>query len=766
MGFPHFFRYVTVSVLICVATQLWGQIEYGGTPAGPGSAPVPTVHLPAPDLRSLRAEDEINDGDKSVPYRFGANIPVDIGIEDFGAAEIGSDGSRTVWMSVKSPGAVSLNFQFDVFDIPEGARVFIYSPDMRRVKGSYTRENASEINSLGVGLIYGDEAIIEYTEPAEFGGTGRLHLDNVTHGYRSIAPAADRVKTGPFGNAGLCNINVNCPEGLPYDFEKRSVAIIVVNNNGLCTGALVNNTAQDFEPYFLTANHCLPGFTGQVANWVFYFNHEAPNCIGNDGPVDQSVSGANLLARSAHSDFALLRLSAAPPDEFGVCYAGWNVSDDEEAVTSAVGIHHPRGDVKKICFADGAPSHRSNTADFVNETWFVDRWDSGVTEPGSSGSPLFDQNGNIIGVLSGGAAACNGGVNNGLHDFYGRLDVAHSFGDNAAERLSDWLDPINSGLTRIPNTCEAPPVPDDLTLARFDNVETSECNAALFSPEMSVINTGTSTAVSLTYTFSLNDAPADTLSMDINIEPGQVQTLTLPEVQPADGENSLRVEVITVNGVPDEREAGNVIRTVFYRFFEDAEVRVRIRLDDYPQETTWRITSENGTALYTGGPYGANDPGSTVTESFCIGREMCFYFEIFDLAGDGLCCAFGQGFYAVEDGDGRVRATGASFGSEARHTICYRLPGAPIPEEDVRFGIYPNPTDFSATFLLKGHRGDEAEIRVFDTRGRAVWQNLTYSAESEIAEFPFPANQLNAGVYVVVIEAGGERYSSRMVVVR
>ncbi len=746
--------------------HLFAQIGHGGTPAGRADDLPEFLTLPAPDLRALAREDAINDTLKGIPYRFGANIPTDIGTNNAGEFTVTDAGDYMWRVAVKSPGAVSLNFQFDVFDIPEGGRVFIYSPDMRHVKGSYTRENAGERLSLGVGLIYGDEAVIEYTVPAEHAGEGRLHIDNITHGYRSIAPAADRIKSGPFGNAGLCNINVNCPQGLPFEFEKRSVALIVVNNNGICSGALVNNTAVNSEPYFLTANHCLPAFTGQVANWVFYFNHEAPDCIGNDGPIDQSISGANLIARSGHSDFALLRLSAVPPEDFDVCYSGWNISDEEDAVTSAVGIHHPRGDVKKICFADGAPYHQANTANFVNETWFIDRWESGVTEPGSSGSPLFDQNGDIIGVLSGGAAACNGAVNNGLHDFYGRLGVAWDFGDNQATRLSEWLDPINSGLTRLPNSCTAPPVPNDLTLAGFGNPETTACDDGTVIPDLTVVNTGTAPALSFTYTLSFNSAPADTLSADIDLEPGQSQTIILPEFQPADGENSLRVEVLTVNGVIDEREAGNVMQKAFYRFFEDAEVRVIIRLDDYPEETSWSITSENGTLLYAGGPYTTNPQGSTVTESFCIGRDMCYYFEIFDLAGDGLCCGFGQGFYRVEDGEGNVRASGARFGSNERTTICNRLPGAPIPDEETVFGIYPNPADQSATLLLKGHRGDRTEVRVYDIQGRAVWQNLNTVAEREIFEFAFPANQLQAGVYVIVIDAGGERYTERMVIAR
>ena len=61
------------------------------------------------------------------------------------------------------------------------------------------------------------------------------------------------------------------------------------------------------------------------------------------------------------------------------------------------------------------------------QVWYMDAWDEGVTEPGSSGSPLFDQNGRIIGQLYGGSAACQGTSANG-YDYYGRLGVSWGLG--------------------------------------------------------------------------------------------------------------------------------------------------------------------------------------------------------------------------------------------------------------------------------------------------------------------------------------------------
>ncbi len=88
----------------------------------------------------------------------------------------------------------------------------------------------------------------------------------------------------------------------------------------------------------------------------------------------------------------------------------------------------------------------------------------GTTEPGSSGSGLWDPESQLlIGTLSGGVAAC------GLLEFdcNGMFAVAWDRGASASERLQDWLDPDNEG----PLTVEGanPNLVPDLPLDIPDN---------------------------------------------------------------------------------------------------------------------------------------------------------------------------------------------------------------------------------------------------------------------------------------------------------
>ena len=111
-------------------------------------------------------------------------------------------------------------------------------------------------------------------------------------------------------------------------------------------------------------------------------------------------------------------------------------------------MHHPGGDIMKIARNDQAstkvPFNFNGNA--TTQMWLISDWDYGVTEGGSSGSILMNENELIIGQLAGGQAACAGTDDNDRFDVYGRMDVSWNSGFNASQRLRDWLDPGNTAV--------------------------------------------------------------------------------------------------------------------------------------------------------------------------------------------------------------------------------------------------------------------------------------------------------------------------------
>jgi hypothetical protein len=390
---------------------------------------VPVEIMPKVDVKQLLAEDSLSEIYKDVPWRFGENIPVSFDLDNSGTWNVFPNGDRIWRLGIKCPGAYTINLTFDNYILPKGAKLFVYNIDKTQVIGAFTDFNNREDGVFATTLVRGEEIVIEYFEPSGTAFPGKLHLNRVTHGYRD---AFSYIKS--FGQAGSCNNNVHCPEAADWQNQVRSACMLVTGGNGFCSGSLVNNTSQDGIPYILTANHCY----SNPATWVFWFNWESPTCPNPPtSPPYNSVSGATLKAKYSDSDFCLVQMSSTPPSNYNVYYAGWNKKDT--AGSSGACIHHPSGDIKKISYVSTPFVSNTWSGTPANSHWQV-FWSDGVTEPGSSGSPMFDQFHHVVGQLHGGPSACGASQ---LWDFYGKFSMSWDRGTTSSTRLKDWLDPTN-----------------------------------------------------------------------------------------------------------------------------------------------------------------------------------------------------------------------------------------------------------------------------------------------------------------------------------
>lgn len=99
------------------------------------------------------------------------------------------------------------------------------------------------------------------------------------------------------------------------------------------------------------------------------------------------------------------------------------------------------------------------------------------------------------------------------------------------------------------------------------------------------------------------------------------------------------------------------------------KVFFRLVLDNYPTETSWRLTNAAGQIVKSGGPYLKTQAGQTVLDTFCL-PNGCYNFRILDSYGDGICCAYGAGSYTLRNAANQVIATGGQFGAEEIKSFC------------------------------------------------------------------------------------------------
>lgn len=430
------------------------------------------IELPPLDLTAIHAEDSINDLDKSQPWRYGIQRPLQLDLNEDGVWTTLPNNRGRIWqVAIKSTDAINISVNFDDFYIPPGARLFLFNEDRTETSKAYTAQNNRSNKQLGSWYVNDDIIWVEYYEPTTVTESVELAIGSVIHGYRMGKVDEWAGLNRGLNDSGDCNYDVNCPIGEDFDdykdIVKKAVTILNLGNGYLCSASLVNNTASDKTPYLLTANHCLEN--SNPALWSIRFNWISPSPVcaevgeSADLQTNFTMSGAELRANNALSDFALVELVNNIPNTWDIAFAGWDNSD--ALPIFEVGIHHPNGDIMKICRDDSGAIHENAAG---TQVWLIgggavgtgNGWEIGTTESGSSGSPLFNESGKIIGQLYAGQSFCDGTSNNGEYDIYGRFGVSWNAGSSAATRLKDWLDPLNTGQTTIETLQNILNIPD------------------------------------------------------------------------------------------------------------------------------------------------------------------------------------------------------------------------------------------------------------------------------------------------------------------
>lgn len=464
--FVHFIS-LTVFFLLLSCFNLQGQENNipKSFAIGDLSMQIPQMTMPPVHHGSLLAEDAENEKNGQ-PLRVGIIHQVDYTMDNIGRTDYLDDGSKFWRASFYSPGAYGISVQISNFNIPDGAELFVYTPNQQIVDGSYTNKTDLQGYDLFSEDLFGDEIIVEYFEPAGAASNGSFTIAGVGHLYKQSMVKMDNMSNA----SGNCHINVMCPEVEPWmDQVNGVVHLKLLSSEGvyLCSGSMINNAREDRTPYVLTAAHCFKGYDVPVH---FYFNYQTTTCEGTTGISNQRVMNGVIRAvdhaggnsMSGGPDFMLMEMTGTISNVIKekLFFAGWDRSAAVPSVGS--GIHHPAGDFKKYSLPR---SYSSAGPYYWQVNWYTGTANKGVTEGGSSGSPLFNGAKKIVGILSRGASACD---NTAGADYYGKFSASWVFNSNdSAKMLRCWLDPDNTGVATIDgmyfNDTITPPEPPDST---------------------------------------------------------------------------------------------------------------------------------------------------------------------------------------------------------------------------------------------------------------------------------------------------------------
>lgn len=703
-------------------------------------------------MPSVDAEKEITKNEQTQIHnrekihQYGKPLPLSIDIIKTARIDTTSAGELVYQLGISSKNALSINLVFDRFQVKMGSRLYVVGATTNRYIGAYTSLNISKEQVLGTELVEDDKIIIELIEPKENWGSSILQLGTVVHGYRSLEELIKR----SLNSAGICNVDVNCPQGKGYEQQRNSIAMLINSTGGFCTGTLLNTTAGPIKPYLLTAYHC----GTNPASWIFRFRWESPNegvdCgtskPSQDGPKERSINGASLVASYKTTDFILCELNAAPLPEWDVVYAGWDKSGAVPMFGTS--IHHPDADIKKIsldfkpivaeAFNKGEPRNhwRSN-------------WDIGITESGSSGSPLFDHKHRVVGQLHGGDSDC---ASKFMTDYYAKFSESWKGGGTPETRLSDWLDPTASNSEFVDGSLH--PSYNPFLAYNATNLRGNLCSDSVF-PYVIITNGGTDTLKSVTVRYAYDTGTLVDVTWKGKLALYETDTLHLPASKLDKGTHVFTATLIADSNKIDAELSNNTVSCTFNVLQNPQKYTLELQLDSEGDENVWYLTDSTNKLWYKGGPYLQTiGKPMKIQQTFCL-EPNCFTFSIYDFNGDGMYVNDSNiGSYTIKDESNKIVAQllpeNAKFAAAYTKKFCYVSDLTDVAFEN-QIRLFPNPSNLDIMHVTVENSVIK-NIEIYAVTGQLISR---YEVNTDA--FEVPINQLKAGMYYVrIIGASSE----------
>ncbi len=366
-------------------------------------------------------------------------------------------GGLVAAISVTAEGAHGLRLGLRVSQLPGSAMLRVYSQFRPTVVQELSGQEVLQLidRNLRAGDtsdaartwwtpdIGGSEATLEIELPRGTPASAlQVALPQISHVFVDMSlPQDGDLAMQDVNDSSGCELDAVCYSE-STSMRNAIARMTFVQNGGsyYCTGTLLNDSGSSGTPYFLTANHCISSQTvasSLQTDWFF----RAPSC--NNRTLSSSsvrrTGGATLLYATSATDTSFMRLNDTPPA--GAVFAGWNASASS-INSSAIGVHHPRGDLLKIsfgqiyasanCQSTGGTGISCTNASGMQGNYYAVSWNQGLTEGGSSGSGLFQGN-YLVGTLYGGSSSTSCSVSTVA--VYGRFDLAYQ------SALSQWLAP-------------------------------------------------------------------------------------------------------------------------------------------------------------------------------------------------------------------------------------------------------------------------------------------------------------------------------------
>jgi hypothetical protein len=281
--------------------------------------------------------------------------------------------------------------------------------------------------------------------------------------------------------------------------------------------------------------------------------------------------------------------------------------------------------------------------------------------------------------------------------------------DNASKEVHQAGNSTTNPLTPLYN--------NEVSLAGISDISETNCLGSI-NPKITIRNQGADPLTSVDIYYRVNDETTYTFPWSGNLDFLESAEITLPQTGfDILDENSFYAYTVNPNGLPDEHMTNDTLIQVFDRAaITPLTVKLMIRTDGNPQQTTWEILNSTGEVQYAGGPY--SNANTVYNETFQMEDLECYIFKIYDGGGDGLVL---PGFYALYYGNGIYIKNGTSFGSiDSAYFEVNTQVGVIEKDIEANIAIYPNPATSSINLYFFMPDNEKVSVTVYDLTGRKV----------------------------------------------
>ncbi|MDD3738885.1 MAG: T9SS type A sorting domain-containing protein [Lentimicrobiaceae bacterium] len=263
------------------------------------------------------------------------------------------------------------------------------------------------------------------------------------------------------------------------------------------------------------------------------------------------------------------------------------------------------------------------------------------------------------------------------------------------------------------------PFQHDVEVSDLSGINTKYCNPSI-NPTFKLRNNGSETVTSVVFEYKINGEVIGTYDYATSLEFLDETTVTFPvENFEILNNNTLEIAVQSVNNVADQYVKNNNLEGSFEKApnATGTEIKITLRTDSKPEETSWTITDNNGNIVATGENY--TIPNKTYVENVTLEANKCYSLMVYDTGNNGLCCDNGTGYLIVANASGGTIGNASKFGDKLE------IQFSTYDHTDIetnyasKVSIYPNPTKNMVYINLDNNFG-RADYQLINTQGKVL----------------------------------------------